>query len=220
MRKIIVLIFCLSVFSVFTSAQAYEGKIDYDKKKQDALIIEFTYPPEAVEGAFVQIMEKQGFRAKEEKGLFNRDKGFILFNNSLISEITDRRMDYIINVERKSRREKDESVLYLIISKDGKNAMGSLSNKTVSNAKKFLNNLLPEVEAFNLELMIKDQEDVVAKAEKKLKELRDDQESMEKKIKNLQDDLKKNEKDQDDAQKEIVDQKLALEALKGKRKNN
>ncbi len=57
-----------------------------------------------------------------------------------------------------------------------------------------MNNLQPDVEASNLELQIKDQEDVVAKAEKKLKNLKDDQESMEKKIKDLQDDLKKNTK--------------------------
>ena len=41
---------------------------------------------------------------------------------------------------------------------------------------------------------------------------------MEKKIKGLQDDLKKNAKDQDDAQKDIENQRAALEGLKAKRK--
>ena len=43
---------------------------------------------------------------------------------------------------------------------------------------------------------------------------------MEKKIKNLQDDLKKNAKNQEDAQKDIENQKVLLENLKGKRKSN
>ncbi len=129
-------------------------------------------------------------------------------------------MDYIVKVERKSRREKDESVLYMILSKDGNNAMSRLNSATVGKARSFLNDLLPHVEAFDLELQIKEQENTVAKAEKKLKDLKDDQESMEKKIKNLEDDLKKNAKDQDDTQKDIENQKVALEALRGKRKNN
>jgi septal ring factor EnvC (AmiA/AmiB activator) len=81
-----------------------------------------------------------------------------------------------------------------------------------------LDDLVPEVEAFNLELQIKDQDETVAKAEKKLKGLQDDQESMEKKIKKLEDDLKNNAKDQQDQQKEIEKQRQILEGMKGKRK--
>lgn len=76
------------------------------------------------------------------------------------------------------------------------------------------------MEEANLELQIKIQDEVVTKAEKKLKNLKDDQESMEKKIKNLQDDLKDNAKDQDNQQKEIEAQKKALEALKERRKTS
>jgi peptidoglycan hydrolase CwlO-like protein len=78
--------------------------------------------------------------------------------------------------------------------------------------------MLPQVEAFNLELQIKDQEEMVAKAEKKLKNLQGDQESIEKKIKKLQDDLKGNAKDQQDQQKEIEKQRQTLDAVKAKRK--
>ena len=79
--------------------------------------------------------------------------------------------------------------------------------------------LAPDVDAFNLEVQIKDQENTVSKAEKKLKDLQDDQESMEKKIKKLQDDLKENAKDQQNQQKEIEKQKQALESLRAKRKS-
>ena len=214
--SLFLMIFCVSSL---VSAQAFEGKIEYDKKKQDAFVIEFSFSPEAVEGAFIEKMAKLGYRAREEKGMFNRDKGFIVFKNAMVSDISDTRMDYIIRVEQKSRKEKEESILYMIMSKDDNNAMAQLSNNAVSNAKSFLNDLHPDVEAFNLELLIKDQEDAVAKAEKKLKELKDDQESMEKKIKNLQDDLKKNAKDQEDAGKDIESQKHLLESLKSKRKS-
>lgn len=218
MKRISILLIAVFVLHMIVPAQAYEGKIEYDKKKQDAFLIEFTYSSEAVEGAFIEKMKNIGYRAREEKGMFNKDKGFIVFKSALITEISDTRMDYIIKVERKSRKEKDESVLYMIVSKDGNNAMAQLSSSEVGNAKYFLNDLLPHVEAFDLELQIREQENTVAKTEKKLKDLKDDKESLEKKIKNLQNDLKKNEKDQEDTEKDIESQKKILEVLRGKRK--
>jgi hypothetical protein len=198
-------------------AQAYEGSIDYGKQKQQAFVIEYSYPAEAVENAIVQKMERMGYKGKEQKGMFNRDKGFIIFKSAYITDISDKSMDYIIKVEQKSRKEKDASILYLVINKDNENAMKSFDAYDVNRAKGFLNNLLPDVEAANLELQIKDQEEVVAKAEKKLKNLQSDKEDMEKKIKKLQDDIKDNLKDQDNTQKDIENQRRALEALKIKR---
>ena len=42
--------------------------IEYDKKKQQAFMIDYNYPPESVEAAIVQKMESMGYKAKEEKG--------------------------------------------------------------------------------------------------------------------------------------------------------
>jgi hypothetical protein len=218
MKKIIL---SLSIVALFTTAgftQAYQGSVEYDKQKQDALVIEYNYPAEAVENAIVQKMQKLGYKGKEEKGLFNKDKGFWVYKGAYITDISNNSMDYIIDVERKSRKEKDASTLYLIINKDGANAIKGFDSSDMDKAKSFLNNLLPDVEASNLELQIKDQEEVVAKAEKKYKKLQDDKEDMEKKIQKLQDNIKDNLKEQDDTQKEIENQRQALEALKTKRK--
>jgi hypothetical protein len=122
-------------------------------------------------------------------------------------------MDYIIKVERKSRKEKDEAVLYMIMNKNGENAMATMEAEAVGQAKVFLNNMIPDIEAANLELQIKDQEEIVAKAEKKLNGLRDDQVSLEKK-------LRENKADQEATQKDIEAQKQALGTLIGKRKTN
>ena len=161
-----------------------------------------------------------GYKAKTEKGMFNKNKGFIVFKNAFITDISENSMDYIIKVERKSRKDKDETTLYLIMNKDGTNAMPAMDAYNVGKAKSFLNNLLPEIEEANLELQIKDQEDAVAKAEKKYKGLQDDQQSLEKKIKGLQADLEKNIKDLENQQKEIENQKMVLEEKKGKRRGS
>lgn len=220
MKKAILFLLMNVAYFSFVYGQTYESTVEYDKKKQNAYTIEFHYPAAAVENAIVSKIEKMGYKGKEEKGLFNKDKGFIVFKSAFITDISDNAMDYIVKVDQKSRKEKDASILYFVVNKDGDDASKSFDADGVRKIKDFLNSLEPDVEAANLELQIKDQEDVVAKAEKKLKNLKDDQESMEKKIQNLQDDLKKNAQDQDAAQKDIENQRVALETLKAKRKSN
>ena len=218
MRKSILFSLALFLIAGTGFSQAYEGSIEYSKKKEPAFIIEFNYPVEAVQNAILLKMERLGYKGKEEKGLFNKDKGFRIYKNAFITDISSNSMDYLISVDRKSRKEKDEAIVYLIIMKDGINAMGGFDAYDVGRAKSFLNNLEPEVAAANLELQIQEQEDVVAKAEKKFKNLQSDKEDMENKIKKLQQDIQTNIKDQENTQKEIENQKEVLESLKFKRK--
>jgi hypothetical protein len=213
--------FLLVAIGLFTSAvqsQAYTGTVEYNKKKQQAVQIDYSYSPEAVENAILQKMEKLGYRAKVEKGVFNKDKGFIIFKNAFLTDISEKSMDYIVKVEQKSRKEKDESTVSLIVNKDDNDAIASMDSEELGRVKSFLNNLLPEVEESHLDLQIKGQEGTVTKAEKKFKNLQDDQQSLEKKIKDLQADLEKNIKDQETQQKEIENQKKVLDELKGKKK--
>ena len=199
MKKIVLLALIASGFTSLSSAQAYEGTIQYDKKKQKAIMIDYAYPPEAVQNAIVQKLERLGYKPKEEKGFLNKDKGFLVYKNVYVTDISEDRMDYIIKVERKSRKENDESVLYIIMNKDGENALENLDAYAVGKAKSFLNNMLPDIEVASLELNIKSQEGTVAKAEKKL----DD-----------------NQKAQVDTQKDIEEQRQTLDILRGKRKTN
>ena len=220
MKKNFLFTYIAFTFSVTAFSQAYEGNIEYDKKKQQAIMIDYAYSQDAVENAIVQKIEQMGYKAKTEKGMFNKNKGFIVFKNAFINDISENSLDYIIKVERKSRRDKDETTLYLIMNKDGADAMQAMDAYNVGKAKSFLNNLLPEIEEANLELQIREQEDAITKAEKKYKNLQDDQQSLEKKIKGLQSDLEKNIKEQESQQKEIENQKMALEEKKGKRRGS
>lgn len=218
MKKIVLLLQAALLFSLAASAQAYEGSIEYNKKKQTSLVMEFPYSAEAVENAIVKRMEKLGYKTKEEKGLFNKDKGFRSYKNAYITDISDKSLDYIIKVERKGKKDDDRAMVNMIIMQGADNAMTAMDAYDVGKAKDFLNNLMPDVEAANLELQIKAQEEVVAKAEKKLSKLKKDKDEMEDKIKKLQKDIEDNVKDQDNTQKDIESQKGILENLKLKRK--
>ena len=219
MRKpILTLLFIASSFII--KAQAYEDKIEYNKEKQACIVMEYDFPPLAVENAVVAKMNKLGYKGKEEKGMFNKDKGFRVYKDAMIGDISPSRYNYIVNVDRKSRKDADDAVLYLIIMKDDGNALSRLNTEELGKAKSFLYNLLPDIEAENLELQITAQEDLVTKAEKKLKALKDDKDDMEKRVKKLQDDIKENEKDQEKQTSEIENQRKALDALKSKRKGS
>jgi hypothetical protein len=221
MKRGLLFLLIVSVFSATAFSQAYEGTIEYDKKKQQAFVIDYPFPPEAVENALIKKMELMGYKGKAEKGIFNKDKGFRVYKDAFVTDISAGSMDYAFKVEPKSRKQDDQSVIYLVIlDKDGANAMALFAAEDVAKAKSFLNNLQPMMEEAGLELEIKNQEEGVSKAEKKLKDLKDDKESMEKKIKKLQEDIKDNEKDQENQQKTIENQKKILETMRGKRKSS
>ncbi|HTD94556.1 MAG TPA: hypothetical protein VK644_12110 [Chitinophagaceae bacterium] len=211
MKRFLLTIGIAMLFSLPVFSQAYESSIDYDKKKQPAVTIDYPYSQEAVENAIVQKIEKMGHKSKTEKGLFNKDKGFIIFKDAYITDISADRMDYIVKVERKSRKDKDETTLYLILAKNGENAWTALDAEGVRKAKAFLNNLQPEIEDANLELQIKDQETNVTKSEKKFKDMTDEKASLEKKLKKLGEDIEKQQKD-------IENGRLSLDGMKGKRR--
>ena len=150
--------------------------------------------------------------------MFNKDKGFRVYKETTVGEISPNKYDYAINIERKSHKEADETVVSLVIFKDDVNALSKLSKEELEKVKSFLNNLLPEVEASNLELLIGAQILTVEKADNKLKTLEDDRIQLESKMKKLQEELEKNIKDQEIQKKEIENQNRSLDALKGRRK--
>ena len=212
MRKLILFTIFLSV-SFLLKAQAHEGTVEYNKEKQACMVIEYNYPPEAVENAMRSKLLKLGYGGKEEKGMFNKDKGFRVYKETTVGEISPNKYDYAINIERKSHKEADETIVSLVIFKDDANVLSKLSSEELEKVKSFLNNLLPEVEASNLEILIGAQILSLEKADKKLKTLQDEN-------KKLQEALEKNIKDQELQKKEIENQNKSLDALKGRRKTS
>jgi len=212
MRKLILFTIFLSV-SFLVKGQAHEGTIEFNKGKQACIVMEYNYPPEAVENAMRAKLLKLGYGGKEEKGMFNKDKGFRVYKETTVGEISPNKYDYAINIERKSHKDADETIVSLVIFKDDANALSKLSSDELEKVKSFLNNLLPEVEASNLEILIGAQILSLEKADKKLKTLQDEN-------KKLQEALEKNIKDQELQKKEIENQNKSLDALKGRRKTS
>jgi peptidoglycan hydrolase CwlO-like protein len=215
--SLIVFLCSMSVFS-----QVSQETIEYNKRKHSAFKMEYTYPAEVVEKALVQRMEQLGYRnSKADKGLlnfFDRDKGIIVYKNAFVSEINEKSMDYAFKIETRKKKEKNGSAIYMVMMKDGEDAMRILNETEMEQAKSFLINLNPDVESSHLEMQIRGQEEGVSKSEKKFRSLQSDSLSIENKIRELQAQLEKLIKDQEFQQKEIENQKRLLDEMKGKRK--
>jgi hypothetical protein len=192
-------------------AQSYEGMVEFQKNDERAVIMQSPYEPSLVEAAIIDRMEKLGYKKRESHG-------FVFYKETVMNEVSTEAADYIFKVERKSRKDKDESIVYLLVYRKDENVIARNDALVNSNARMFMNRLSPDIDSYVLEQQIKDQEDAVSKAEKKLRNLQDDQGSLEKKLRKVQEDIKGNEQDQVSQQKEIDSQKRVLENLKSKRK--
>ena len=182
------------------------------------MVIYSQYPPEIVEDALKEQLGKLGNKGKENKGFLARS-GFLEFKNASVPEYNISGVDLVFKVERRSRKESDESVVYLVVGKSADNfATSDTDPELIESAKSFLSAQLPHIEAHNLEVEIGKQDEVVKKAEKKLTNLQDDQRDLDKKIKDLQSKLEQNKKDIEKQNGELEKQRLSLEGMKGKRK--
>lgn len=195
--------------SIFVYSQAYETSVNYDKKKQKAIAIDYKYSAETVVSAIERRIQKLGHLGKTEKGIFNRDKGIIVFENAVIGDISDERMTYIVKIEK--GKSKDQSTLYLGIQKNGVDEIPNFSSKDISKVKSFLANLQPDVEEAHLEMKIKEQDDAIVKSEKRSKELQDEKTALDQK-------MQKNQLDMENIQKQIESQRHGMDSLKGLRK--
>jgi len=207
------LIAFLLLCSVQLFSQSRQGTVEYDKTQVPCYIIDLPYSTSVAEDAIKDRFKKMGVNGKEKKG-------FMEFRNVIIPEISSNPVDALIKIERPSRKEKDQSVLYMIVNPVG--LTNTTSNTPVQDfatgSNTFLVSLAGNTQDYSLELEIKNQDDEVKKAEKKYKNLVDDADDMQKKLKKLQDDIADNIKKQQQQSAEVQKQKDALVQMMGRRR--
>jgi len=210
MKKVRCLLLILVSFTTVTVAQVYEGTAEFDKKKYAAFLAEYDYQVLAVENALLKRFVKLGYHPREEKGIFNKDKGFRVFAGSIMGDITEGTADYYLKVEDRSKKGKEAALLTVIILQNGEALSRGISEARANTVKTYFKNLLPDIIAENLELDIKAQEETIFKAEKKLESLKKEKAELERKI-------EVNERAQLDTENEIKAKQEGLEILKSKR---
>ena len=219
MKYFINLLLSLFISVSFVNAQSpMKTTAEYNGQKYPCYLIEYNLPPEEAENVIKEKLRAQGYNA-------SKSKGYLVYRNVKLNDLdSDNAQDILFNVERKSRKEKDKSIVTMITAKAGlipedkvKGSKMVADIEPSSNSVSFINSFQSAVDLQAYQLAVSTQEDEVAKAEKKLKNLQDDQIKLEKKIKDYQSDLEVNKKDQEKQVGEIANQKSILEKKKNEK---
>lgn len=202
----LLIIMLCTVLGAQGQLSASEGEVEYAKGKKLAAVIEVPYPPATVQQAIKDYMAKKGVKG-------GSSKDFDIFRSLPLKDGDPELNDLHFKVERKSRREKNVSIVHLLVGRPGENVSLRTpgDRHKLEDAKNYLTGLVPVVEAHNLELDIAKQQDLLNKAEKKLNELQDNGKELEGK-------LNTNKTDQQKQFDEVTKQKTILEAMMGRRK--
>ncbi|MEO6313400.1 MAG: hypothetical protein ABIU63_17375 [Chitinophagaceae bacterium] len=193
MKKLVtVWVSLMTVLALAAQPQATEGKIEFQKTQQPAAFITVPYPDDVVEKAIEDYMSRKGAKS-------GSNSGFKLYRSYKLSSTQENNSDLYFKVNRKSRSEKDVSVIALVVGKsteDIKTRKLDSSGNTLEGAKELLTDMVPALEAYNLNVQIDDQQDVIKKAKKKYDGLIDDEKDANNKIKDLEQKLAQNKLDQ------------------------
>jgi hypothetical protein len=202
----------LIVTVTFVQAQATTATVAYQKINRQAVVNEMPFPEKTVRNAVDNKMQQMGYKGKDVKG-------YTVYQGVRLTELGPDSYDLYFMADRKSRKEKENTVLTMLVSRGYDNFVSDSADATlINNAKTYLNNIRETIAAYDLEQQIIAQEDAVKKADKKYNGLVDDGQSLEKKKKNIEKDIEDNKKDQENQKSEIEKQKQILETLRGKRK--
>ena len=209
----LVMLFCITAYT-----QTYSTNVKFDKTEQPALMLELPYNKEVSEEFIITNLKKTGYEPKTTGSLFwkqNKVNGFYVFKNVRLVG-ADRSADLYFKVEQKSRRQKDQSVIYLLMDK-GINEFATSSDYTLHSAgNNFMNGFVQESAIFKHDLDIKAQEEVVKNAEKKLQKLVDEDKKLLNKMEDLQKDIRQNKDDQETQRQMIENEQKKLLELKTK----
>jgi hypothetical protein len=194
-------------------AQSFE-QIEWQGKKVPAMTIEVYQSQSTTESAIREYFEKMGYYAKAQKGIS-------AYKNIKLSDIDDEPYDVLIKVEKRSKQEKDASIVFFSMAK---NYDQYIKNSSDEKLKKRVEAFITEFIALSnqkaLNIEIKNQEDKSKAAEKKLKELKDEKDNMEQKINKLTQQKEDKIKEIEKQEQEFINQKRALEILVEKKKSS
>ena len=213
------LLVAAGLISIAVSAQSAYTNISYNKTSQPGLMLDLPYEESVVEDFIVDNLKKTGYDATTKGKLFwkqNKLNGFYIFKDVRLEGVATP-MDLYFKVDRKSKRAKNESIIYMLAARGESFISSTSDDESYAALKKFLNGFTGQSAAFKLDLDIKNQEEALKSSEKKLGKLQDQEKDMHKKIEQLEKDLKENARDQEEQQRKIEEEKQKLTELRARK---
>ena len=210
--KLIIFVIITAMITLNVNAQSLTGITSFNKSPQSSLIYNLPYSDEAVSGGIETKMISFGKPRKM--------KGFLMYKNVRIPEISNDALTIYFGADKKSNKDNSNAVLTMLLANEGNRFYTTEENKELfSKAAIYLNTFEPAVAAASLELQIKEQDEVIKKTDKKLKNLRDDKIDFENQKKKLESKIEQNTNDIIKQEQDVTKQKELLDSLIKNRKN-
>ena len=218
MKQIFALIVSLLLTGFAFAQTPTLSNAEYNGQKYPCYIIEYNLPPDETENVIKNKLQSQGYKA-------DNSKGYLVYRNVRLQALdSTEAQDVFFKIDRKSRKEKDKSLVTMISAKAGvipedkvKGAKMVADIQPSPNAIAFMNSFQSGINLQSYNLAVSNQETVVGTAEKKLKSLQDDSAKIVKKINEYESDLEANKKDQQKQVDEIAKQKALLDQARANR---
>jgi len=189
------------------------AKTEYQKTTQPAVKVELPYSPDVVEDAIKDYFNRIGVKQ-------DGARGFQVYRKTRLGLTDAWNSDLYFKVERKGRKEKDESIVYFFATPENQqpNLRKPGDDYGVDGAMNFMKSMLPSIDSYNLQVQINLQEDEVKKAEKKYQRIVDDGDDLDKKMKKIQENIQENKTDLATQKLELENQRKLLDKLKARKK--
>jgi len=205
---LVVIVFCSS----YCFSQSRLTTAEFQKVMEPATEIEVPFAEKTVMKTIVDMMEKKGYKGKDTRGYYT-------FKGVVLPELGTNSYDLYFKTERKSRKEKDNTILTLLVSGGYEKFIGdSAGSALMANVKMFLNKQIDASAAYDLEMQITEQDEITQNAQKKYTSLTEDGVNLQKKKEKLEKEIQENIKKQADQKTEAEKQAQIFNMLRGKRK--
>lgn len=210
--KQLCLVCTLFFFHSLLFSQSRSADVEYQKIQRPAIVNDVPFDAKTVENAIEDTLTKLGYKSTSSKG-------FTVYKGVRLPELGPDAYDLYFMVDKKSRKDKENSTVTMMISKGFDAFVSKSSDATVfGRTQTYLDSLRNTVAKYDLEQQISAQEAELKKADKKNVQLQEDAKDLAKKKRKLEDQISDNIKDQSNQAKELEKQKQILEVLRGKRK--
>ena len=199
-KPLLLLFISASLFISSTDAQSqsYNSSLSFQKNKYTVATIQVPFETDVVTSAVKDYMSRKGFKDAKYKD-------FVVFRSVPLDSSSAVFSDAYFNINRKSRSEKDISVISLLPVKKGQTLLPASAEDSsfISSSLVFLDSLRPYILSYSLHQEILAQQETLGKINSKITDLKNDSGDIAKKIRGYEGDLAENKNDQDKQTREI-----------------
>ena len=198
MRKFLLFIFAALTIVITSKAQSYKSSYTFQKNVYTTAAIQVPFEEDAVKAALIDYMQAHGYKEAHFKD-------FLVFRDVPLDQNSSTVSDAYFIVDRKSRSEKDVTIISLVPIKKGETlSPASVEDSSYTRiAMTYLDSLKKNVHSFSLTKLIEAQQKTLDKTKGKMVDLKNDSGDIAKKIRNYDSELAQNKIDQDKQTKVI-----------------